>query len=125
SRNAAIFRDALQESMDRHSILRTAFFWEGLEEPLQVVRQNAQLPVEELDWRLLGEQEQRASLESLVDSDLRRDFVLSEAPLMRLSLIRMEDEEYKFIWSHHHLLLDGWAFSLLLQDVFSLCDTAQ
>jgi len=37
---------------------------------------------------------------------------------MRVKLVRFGDDSYRFIWTHHHLLLDGWSISLLLEEVF-------
>ena len=44
---------------------------------------------------------------------------LSSAPLMRLTLIRMAADTYRLIWTHHHLLADGWSMPLLLDEVFT------
>src|SRR5262249_27718974 len=42
---------------------------------------------------------------------------------MRLQLIRMTDDTYQFIWSFHHVLLDGWSISLIFKEVVA-CYTA-
>src|SRR5205085_5133042 len=47
-------------------------------------------------------------------------FDLNEAPLMRVSLVLLNPTTYQIVWSYHHLLLDGWSISLLLDEVF-LC----
>src|SRR6185295_11869863 len=53
---------AFQEVVDRHPILRTAFVWERREEPLQVVRERAALPVEQHDLRGASPDEQALRL---------------------------------------------------------------
>ena len=45
----ASFIDGFNQVMARHDILRTAFFWEGLDEPVQVVLREAPLVVEWLE----------------------------------------------------------------------------
>ena len=52
-----------------------------------------------------------------MQSDRDRGFELSQAPLMRLALIRLADDTYQFVRSHHHILLDGWSWSLLWKEV--------
>ncbi|MCP4567752.1 MAG: non-ribosomal peptide synthetase, partial [FCB group bacterium] len=47
-----------------------------------------------------------------------RGFDLSRAPLMRLSLIRTADESYRFSWSFHHILLDGWSTPQVIRELF-------
>ncbi|HET6977262.1 MAG TPA: amino acid adenylation domain-containing protein [Pyrinomonadaceae bacterium] len=118
--NTAAFEEAWQKVLVRHPILRTAFMWEGLDEPLQLVRQKVQLSIEQQDWRGDGENTQQERFEQLLEADRQRGFDLSIAPLMRLYLIRVEDEAYRFVWSSHHILLDGWSASLLLKEVFTL-----
>src|SRR5215217_8498233 len=53
------FERAWQRVVDRHPVLRTAFLWEGLDQPLQVVRQRAKIPFEQQDWLGLPEGMQR------------------------------------------------------------------
>src|SRR6266487_316835 len=56
--DAETFKLAWQDAVKRHPILRTAFLWEGLEKPLQVVHQQVELPWEEQDWQDTSSAEQ-------------------------------------------------------------------
>jgi amino acid adenylation domain-containing protein/non-ribosomal peptide synthase protein (TIGR01720 family) len=113
-----VFKQTWAEIVERHATLRTAFVWERVGKPLQVVRRNVKLPWEELDWRGVPEAEQKERLETLLRRDRERGFQLAKAPLMRLTLIRMGDDVDEFVWSHHHLLLDGWTLATLCKEVF-------
>jgi amino acid adenylation domain-containing protein len=119
SLDPAVLERAWQQVVERHSILRTSFHWEDLEKPLQVVHRSAHLRLEQHDWRLIDPAEQEARLDSYLREEQTWGFDLSQAPLMRLVLIRRSEDAYQFIWSHHQLLLDGWSGSLLLQEVSS------
>ncbi len=115
-----IFRRAWQQMVDRHTILRTGFVWEGVATPLQVVYRHVDLPFRYEDWRTLPTEEQQARLEAMLAEDRARGFDLASAPLMRLSLVRIADDAWHFSWVHHHLLIDGWSLPLLLQECFTL-----
>jgi amino acid adenylation domain-containing protein/non-ribosomal peptide synthase protein (TIGR01720 family) len=118
--NLSAFKQAWQQLIQRHTILRTAFHWEGLDTPLQVVLKDIDLPYQQQDWRELTPNEQQTRLDILLQTDYTQSFNLASAPLMRLILIQLADDTYQFIWSSHHLLLDGWSTPLLLQEVFVL-----
>jgi amino acid adenylation domain-containing protein/non-ribosomal peptide synthase protein (TIGR01720 family) len=117
--NALAFERAWQQVLARHPVLRTSFAWTHLEKPIQVVGRQVHLPWEQHDWRHLSARERAEKFKAYLTDDRRRGIDLSTAPAMRISLIRLSDDAYKFIWSHHHLLLDGWAMSLLLKEVFA------
>lgn len=115
----AALQAAWEQTVAQHAILRTGFFWQGLDQPLQVVRRQVTLPWSVADWRDKAPATQTADLTALWAADLARPFTLTQAPLMRFLLVRLADECYHFTWSHHHLLLDGWSTPLVLQDVFA------
>ncbi|MFY0568156.1 non-ribosomal peptide synthase/polyketide synthase [Archangium lansingense] len=79
-----------------------------------------ELPFELRDWTYLPASEQEARFEQLLRADKQRGIDLRRAPLVRLTAIRMANERLRFLWSHHHLLLDGWSLGLLIVEVFSL-----
>ncbi|MFE1744009.1 amino acid adenylation domain-containing protein [Coleofasciculus sp. H7-2] len=117
--NALAFKQAWQSVIDRHSILRTAFFWQDLEKPYQVVYRQAELIWEEQDWRQISRELQAERLEMFLQADRDRDFDLSQAPLMRLALIQLANDAYQVVWSHHHILLDGWSGPLVFKEVYA------
>src|SRR5688572_17679635 len=53
----AAFTRAWQRVIERHSVLRSRFRWEGIAEPVQEVVDQARIPVETFDWRDLPEAE--------------------------------------------------------------------
>lgn len=111
------FEQAWQSAVERHAVLRTAFVWEGVEKPLQVVRRQVRLPIERHDWRGVPEEEQQARFASLLQRDRAAGLDLLRPPLMRLHVIRRGERDWILINSHHHLLLDGWSMAILLRDV--------
>ena len=117
--SVSAFQEAWQYGLDRHAALRSAFMWEDLDEPLQVVYRSLVLPFEFMDWRKVERDQIDQHLSRFLIEDRERGFDMSRAPLMRLTLIQVDDQEYYFIWSHHHLLLDGWSQPIIIKDVFT------
>jgi amino acid adenylation domain-containing protein/non-ribosomal peptide synthase protein (TIGR01720 family) len=114
------FKHAWQCVVDRHPILRTGFYWEDTEKPLQVVFESAELSWVEQDWQSLTPEEQTPALEEFLERDRTQDFELTQAPLMRCALLQIAHDTYKFVWTHHHLLMDGWCNAILLKEVLAL-----
>src|SRR5690349_17701005 len=110
-------RRAWQRVVDRHAILRTAFTWQHHKKPLQVVRQQVTLPWDEKDLRGCDDVEQQ--LKTYLQADREQGFSLTKPPLMRVALMQTGANVYEFVWSYHHILLDGWSIGLVLQEVFA------
>jgi len=112
-------REAWRWAIDRHPILRTSFAWKNRERPLQIVHGRVALPWTEKDWRGISETRRREQMEELLREDRESPFDFARPPLMRFILVRTADDAYEFVWSHHHILLDGWSAFLALNDVFA------
>jgi amino acid adenylation domain-containing protein len=123
--DVSALEQAWQRVVDRHPILRTAFIWKNLERPLQVVGRQVRVPLEGQDWRGLSATGQEERFAAYLQADRRRGFQLSQAPLMRLALFQVDEDTYKLVWSHHHVLLDGWSVHLLIKEVFLLYEGAR
>ncbi|MEO1765268.1 MAG: condensation domain-containing protein, partial [Cyanobacteria bacterium J06629_18] len=115
----AAFEQAWEFAINKNPVLRTAFVWEKVEKPLQVVGRKVKVPIILIDWLSLELSQQNQQLEKLLESQQKQGFNLSKAPLTRLILIRKQPQVYQFIWIYHHLLLDGWSVPFVLQDVLT------
>ncbi|MGW7557101.1 condensation domain-containing protein, partial [Streptomyces rimosus] len=111
------FAAAWQRAAERTPMLRTAVTWEETAEPLQVVRERVQVPVERRDHSALSEGDAAQALETFLAEDRARGIDLTAAPLMRLTLISEPDGGLRVVWTSHHLLLDGWSTAELISDV--------
>nr|MCH9649032.1 amino acid adenylation domain-containing protein [Deltaproteobacteria bacterium] len=116
-----VFRRAWQAVVDRHSSLRTAFHWDSLDRPLQVVLEGQEAAVEVTyrDLRGQGREQQEGFMDGYQQEDRQRGFDLGTAPLLRFVVFQLEDGLQRLVWSFHQLVLDGWSLPILLQDFFT------
>ncbi|WP_028229693.1 non-ribosomal peptide synthetase, partial [Paraburkholderia ferrariae] len=108
------FASAWRAAIARHPVLRTAFVQHG-EGWLQWVASKAELALREFDWR--HESQSEAKLDALADDDRAAGIDVTRAPLMRLTVVRTGERRHHLVWTHHHVLLDGWSVSQLLGEV--------
>ncbi|WP_448681025.1 amino acid adenylation domain-containing protein [Pseudomonas nicosulfuronedens] len=108
------FRAAWQAALDAHDNLRAGVHWQGLDQPVQVVHKHVELPLEVLDWR--GREDMDAALDELAAAERSRSFDLQRPPLLRLVLVRSAEASHQLVYTHHHILLDGWSNAQLFAE---------
>ncbi|GAA4033864.1 non-ribosomal peptide synthetase [Allokutzneria multivorans] len=111
--------EAWQTVVDRNPILRSGVVWEGVDEPVQVVRREITLPVKHFDWRGLSEEDRSLELSRVLADDRAEGMDLNADVLMRVAIARYTDDRVLLIWSSHHVLLDGWSTAQVFGEV---CD---
>jgi amino acid adenylation domain-containing protein/non-ribosomal peptide synthase protein (TIGR01720 family) len=113
---------AWQQVIARHDMLRTGFIWkDGMARPLQIVYRQVPDPdglVEILDWR--GRDAHEVGGLEAAAARRARDIDLGRPPLQHLLLARLDAERWRLVWTHHHVLMDGWAVSRLMGEVLRL-----
>ncbi len=110
------FQQAWQAAVDSHDILRTGFVWQGqLARPLQVVHKQLEMPFSVLDWRQRTDVEQ--ALDALAATEQAKGFDLAQGPLLRMLVVRLDEQRCHLIYTNHHILMDGWSNSQLLGEV--------
>src|SRR5215510_10388142 len=112
------FQTAWEKVIRDHPVFRTSFHWENIEKPLQVVHRQVTVPWQHMDWSEATAADQEEKLEAFLTADRKRGFTLKDAPVMRFTLIQYGPLNYRFIWSHHHILMDGWSIAFVFQEVF-------
>ncbi|VVO20933.1 non-ribosomal peptide synthetase [Pseudomonas fluorescens] len=114
------FAQAWQAVIARHEALRASFCWNVGEDMLQVIHKPGSTPIEYLDWSADPESEQEPRLQALLKQEREAGFdLLNQAPF-HLRLIRVGAERYWFMMSNHHILIDAWCRSLLMNDFFEI-----
>lgn len=98
----------------RHAMLRTGFVWTGAR-ALQVVHRQVPAPVRVED----GSGRDAAALAALARAELDRGFCLDAPSLQRLVIVRRAGGACRLIWTHHHLLTDGWSSARLMDEALA------
>lgn len=110
---------ALNEIIRRHEVLRTTFASvEG--QPVQVImpQLTIQIPIQDLDPVEPTERENRAL--ELILEQVQQPFNLATGPLLRPLLLRLAADEHIVLLTMHHIVSDGWATGLLIQEIAAL-----
>ncbi|SQF99790.1 peptide synthase [Paucimonas lemoignei] len=112
--DAALLERALQKVVDRHDILRTRFVErDGV--PQQIVDHGAQLTLNHIN---AGSVE---ALDTLLATEAAHAFDLSQAPLIRATLIKVAEQDHVLLLNLHHIVSDAWSNPILTQDLTRAC----
>jgi len=112
----SLFEEAWRRVVERHTSLRTSFM---PERQLQIVRRRVELPLEKHDWRDVPEAEREGRFASLLRAEEERGLNVERAPLMRLVLVQFAEDDYRLVWSYHHLVLEAWSRTLIYKEVLA------
>ncbi len=90
--------------IERHEVLRTSFgFKDGV--PFQKVHKDVEFSIEE--WTA-----DEGELENIMAGFIRK-FHLDSPPLLRVGLVRLEENKYILLLDMHHIITDGMSLSIL------------
>jgi amino acid adenylation domain-containing protein len=113
-----LLQEAVQQTVNRHPVLRTSFDLVSFEEPLQLVHRKASSPLKVDDLRGLTKEQVSAAIDRFVEEETRRSFDLSRPPLVRLHVHRVTDDTFYFSFTECHPIFDGWSLHTFLREVF-------
>ena len=119
----ALDLEALQRALNsliaRHEILRTRFACPE-EAPVQLVEENAEAPIALQDLTAFEPAERHAESRRILQAEVNRPFELGKAPLIRLTLLRLDADTHWLILNLHHIVSDEWSLRICLRELTTL-----
>lgn len=116
--DAAACEAAWNGLLVRHALLRSVFDWERTAQPLQIVLRQQRIAFEARDA-------DAAAVADWCAADVARGFDLRRDPLIRVALFRLGPARFALVWSHPHILLDGWSGAVLMEEFTALYAAAR
>ncbi|MGG3526870.1 non-ribosomal peptide synthetase [Bacillus pseudomycoides] len=116
--SVSILEEAFRKCIERHSVLRSFIAVKGLEEPKQVVLNKREVDIHHYDFSGNNESEKLQKKEEVIVTEKNNRFDLSRDILIRLRTIKLSDTSYEIILVFHHIILDGWSFGLIVDEIF-------
>lgn len=119
SLNLMALQQAVQSIIQRHETLRTSF---GISEgkPVQFIAETLSFTLPLVDLQTLAEVEREAELQRLITAEYTEAFDLSQAPLLRVKLIRLESNSHILLVTMHHIISDAWSVAIFFKELSSL-----
>ncbi|HEV8548981.1 MAG TPA: condensation domain-containing protein, partial [Polyangiaceae bacterium] len=114
----ALLQRAFTLVVNRHAALASRFHWSEGAAPVQSVAASVEVPVEVEDFGALEPAAVAATAGAFLARDRARGFRLGEAPLHRVTVLRALGRARAFVWTFHHIVLDGHSFAPVLAEVF-------
>ncbi len=117
--DVSALEQTLTEIVRRHEGLRTTFI--GVAgRPLQNIRpaQPVKLPI--VDLSMLPEEERESEARRLTLLEAQKPFDLARGPLLRVSVLRLGEEDHVVLYTMHHIISDALSMNVLVREVRTL-----
>ena len=117
--NISALEQSLQTIIERHEALRTNFMTvDG--EPTPIIHPETTWTVSVVDLTDLSTAEQKTEAQKLAQQQATQPFDLASEPLIRVTLVRLNETEQWLLLCLHHIVSDGWSMGVLLEELAAL-----
>jgi amino acid adenylation domain-containing protein len=115
-----VVRKVVNLMIEANPVLRTSYYWDGLDEPVQIVHRSGQLEVSQADWRGLSPQEQRARAKAALTADGLRGAEPHKPTPWRMFFGRVGERDYILLQTFNYISLDGWSMLTIGREMMAL-----
>ncbi|KAF8948983.1 hypothetical protein BGZ46_005261, partial [Entomortierella lignicola] len=115
--NNKAFQSAMNDLYERHESLRSVFVNVNGQPQIRILSSKG-LPVKCIDLRGTGNIDEQA--EKMAEKDFRSSFDLEKGPLIRVTLIQVDDLDHILILTQHHIISDGWSMAIMARELSQL-----
>ncbi|MBT3234195.1 MAG: AMP-binding protein, partial [Calditrichaeota bacterium] len=110
---------SLTEMVRRHEVLRTVFLQLN-GSPIQTINPPETMIIPLIDLQHLSRKEQESKTRRLIAEEAKCPFDLARGPLLRASLLRLDDNSHILLVTMHHIVTDGWSIVIFIKELASL-----
>ncbi|PIG93644.1 non-ribosomal peptide synthetase [Gloeocapsopsis sp. IPPAS B-1203] len=114
-----ILQQSFNEILRRHEVLRTSFALDN-GQPVQIIAPSLGLTISVVDLQHLPKSEKAAEVERLTKAEAQCPFNLAQAPLLRVTLLKLAEAEHMVLLTMHHIIADGWSIGILIDELTTL-----
>ncbi|HEX3153065.1 MAG TPA: amino acid adenylation domain-containing protein, partial [Candidatus Angelobacter sp.] len=111
-------REALEKSLQaivgRHEVLHSSFVMQD-NNPVQQVLKEFSLQVETIEAGGEGTEREK-EVRRLVREEACGAFDLRQGPLVRVKLVRLQEQEHVLLVTMHHIVSDGWSMAIMVRE---------
>ncbi|MES2731062.1 MAG: amino acid adenylation domain-containing protein [Bacteroidota bacterium] len=119
--NPTFVEKSLNNLLERHAVLRTVFVHDLPGRPVQIVLKDKKARFRFEDIRHLGD---AAAIDQYIQEfkheSLNNTLNFEENILFQVAMLQVGEAEFEFIWSYHHILMDGWCIRILVAEFTEL-----
>lgn len=112
--NEQVFRESVNDLIARHEALRMTFSTDG---DVLSISGDVRIEVPAIDLSKLGHSDREEKLRQLLIEEVEAPFDLEHGPLVRATIIKLEDQLFRILFTAHHIICDGWSMAIVLQDL--------
>jgi amino acid adenylation domain-containing protein/non-ribosomal peptide synthase protein (TIGR01720 family) len=114
-----LFNETINEVVNRYDVLRTIFYYNDISNPQQIVLKNKIFDIHYQDISNNALEDREKTFTKFIHEDWEKGFDISRE-VMRVSLFKIEPNQFKMIWSINRIIADGWCIGLLFNDFIKI-----
>ncbi|KQB41366.1 non-ribosomal peptide synthetase [Flavobacterium aquidurense] len=118
--DASKFEESFKILINRHEILRTSFKINEQDEVRQFIinEDDITFKIEQKDFSLVPNKDHE--VKKYLKAEINKPFNLEDFPLIRASLLQVEEQQFIFFLSLHHIIGDGWSIEIIIAEIIQI-----
>ncbi|WP_143192217.1 condensation domain-containing protein, partial [Paenibacillus helianthi] len=118
-----LLEQSYQELINRYDVLRSVFVFENIRRSLQVVLEQWKFTIDVQKIANKSDAEQEEAMNRYMEEDKNKGFDLTTTIPMRVAVFEMGEQQFKVIWSFHHIMTDGWGLGVLFGELLQIYES--
>ncbi len=107
---------SVNKVVNKHEILRTVFI-DDHGQPSQKILKEINLDIKHNDFSNMSEKDAEFNAKNIAINEARTTFNLSKGPLLKIILIKLNENGSILVFTIHHIIADGWSIPIIIRDI--------